>query len=381
MLSSRARALLAGDAEGYLAPLESQVRATEQAIAAGATGVPIEEVRFSVNPSARPHDENSFRSARVDLVLRYQGLPPDNFFRVQFEYDLERRQLGWAVTNSTVVAGSQLPIWATGPIATARFLHFLAFFRPGLPGPQGVLDLAERARVGLVEKLTFPLDETHLVLLAATRAEYQQMTEGSVPVSAVARAETTYEISREKITAEGRQIVVNLELLGSGETALETLRHELAHLALFRDTRPFTPAWVGESAAMYLAGTRPVSTWRRGIRQGRFDQISFAELNRAAGLGLHDPLGVAASFEYAYAAAAAWYLTEEFGSEAYWTFYRYYAQVPADEVYDRIPTGRESEALGGLAHETTGSALRQVFGLDEAGLDMRVRSWIRDQAR
>lgn len=377
MLTRRASSLERGDAEGFLQPLAEEARRAEQPIADGADQVPLAGVEFSI-AEANQASKTSFPGLELDLVYRYDRLSPDNVFRIPLRYDVERVGGRWEILTSRLAADATLPVWATASIDTATSDHFLALYPPGLdPGPS--LSEAEDARSRLEPKLDFSLDTVHLILLARDRAEYESMSAQASPVSAVAQAETIFAISRTRIAAEGRLIVVNLQRIGDSG-AVETLQHELGHLALAVHTRPFTPAWVGESAAMYLADTRPTSAWRQGASSGRFDSLSFTQLTPRLSLGQHDASGASASFEYAYSAAAAWYLVETFGAAKFWDFYRSYSEIPAAEVHTRISNPAQGEAtesaLSQLAVSTTQASLQRVFALTERDLDSRVRAWI-----
>lgn len=385
LLSRRDGALDAGNVAGYLAPLSAAARETEKPLADGAARTPLEAKDLKLIRSSVTAAGSQLKDVRVDFTYRYQGLPADNEFRVPLRYEIKIIGETVQITSSRLDDGAKMPVWATSNTQTIRSEHFVAIFRPGKIASERALRVAEKARAQLIERLTFPLEPAYLVVLARNRAEYEQMTSQSSPASAIAQAETSFEVSRTRIRVRSRQIVVNLEKVFQEESSEEVFRHELGHLALAQDTRPFTPAWVSESAAMYLAETRPSDLWRAGTRNGRFAAMSFASLNRAATLGQHDTTGVTASYEYAYAAAAAWYLVEAHGADKYWQFYRSYAAVPASRLYESLPAGRIAtegeEKVLSLAEEATREGLRSTFDLDEAQLDSKVREWIRKQTR
>lgn len=384
-LDGRSKSLAAGDIEGYLAALAPEALSSEKAIADGSKQVPLSEARLALENSSIKTVADTLPQVRVAFTFRYEGLPEDNVFRIPLSYDLVRAGKGWKITSATLQDSLNLPPWATGPVSTARSEHFLALFRPGVSNAEQTLRLAEDARGELQSKLTFPLENSYVIVMARDRSQYEQMSSKLSPASTIAQAETSFEVTETAIKVQSRQMVVNLEKLYQQSSATEIFRHELGHLALGSDTRPFTPAWVSESAAMYLAGTKPLPTWREGIRRRRFDSISFMELNRASSLGQHDPTGEAASYEYAYSAAAAYYLIETYGPDKYWEFYRSYSKVPAKTLYDRLPTERiaseTDEGVIGLAVEITSRSMKEVFGIDESMLDTEVRKWIRANIR
>lgn len=385
MLDGRTERLKAGDVEGYLSPLDPQAQRTERPIAEGAASVPLDEIEFKVEQGSLQQQGNKLRNVQVGLSFRYSGLPDDNLFRVALNYDLARgKNDNWRVTSSTLRAGALLPIWATGPIQTQRSENFLALHRPGLANPGQVMQEAEQARAQLDGKITFPLEKGYLLLIASDAQEYATMSSAALtPVSPIAQVETSYEVTPYSIKVLSRQMVVNDSKLHEDGSALETFRHELGHLAVAQFTRPFTPAWVSESAAMYLAGTRPVALWRDGLPKGKFDRITIEELTKASNLGEHNSSREGASLEYAYSAAAAWYLVETFGAEQYLTFYRTYADVPPAELYDLLPDRSSStegeQAIEDLAVTRTAAGLKKVFALDPATLDRNVKEWMARQ--
>lgn len=383
MLSARASSLARRDVEGFLRPLSAQARSVEEPIARASLQVPLSRPRFETSDPEKA--ATSPFHLQTDLTFTYDRMPADNVFRIPFEYDLEKSGNHWTVAASRLGASSQLPIWTTGAIQTNTSEHFLAFSRPDLPAAATAVARAEQARARLALKISFPMDDVHLVLVARDRAQYDTMTGRTTSASAVAQQETTFAITPTRIAPEGRLIVVNLERMLNDESTVETFQHELGHLALSIYTRPFTPGWVGESAAMYLADTRPADAWAQGTKRGAYEDISFANLTPRLVLGGHDATTASASYEYAYAAAAAWYLIETFGPDRYWEFYRSYSQISPGDVYRQIPDAgigpRAEAALSSLATRATRDALQRIFDLTEQDLDARVRTWVRSRSR
>ena len=370
--------------EGYLADLVPQAQEVERSIASGANNAPLQDLSLKLDRGSVKGPADVVKGAKVDFGFRYAGLPEDNTFRIGFLYDLARTDEGWKVSSSSLRSGSFKPVWATGPIETQTSEHFLALHRPGLPNPSRIMREAEQARAQLDGKITFALEGKYLLVIAKDEAEYGDMSSATLgPVSAIAQVETSYEVTPESIRVLSRQMVVNDKKLHQDGSALETFRHELGHLAVAQFTRPFTPAWVSESAAMYLAGTRPVSIWQQGASQRKFDAVTIERLTRAANLGEHNSSREGASLEYAYSSAAAWYLIEAFGPEKYWNFYRSYANVAPAELYELLPEQTESaqseRAIEALAVATTNASLQTFFGLSPASLDAAVRDWMAKQ--
>lgn len=370
--------------QGFLDTAAPAAQEFERPIATGAAAVPLTGLRMQVNQSSFAEGRQTLAGIHVDLVYRYDGLQEDNSFRLPLVYDFAETDDGWLVTAASLRPGATMPVWASGPILSRQSEHFIALFRPELQNPDRILREAEEARAQLDGKITFQLENKYVILVAGNDEEYRSMAGATLsPVSAIAQVETSYEVTPENIRVLSRQMVINSQKLHADGEALETLRHELGHLAVAQYTRPFTPAWVSESAAMFLAGTRPESIWRNGLQRNRFDAITIERLTRAANLGEHDPTREGASLEYAYSAAAAWYLVETFGAEQYWDFYRSYADVPALTLYDRLPENSASpegaRAIEALAVSTTAESLQRYFGLNQDALDQAIKAWMAAQ--
>ncbi|MEX2588055.1 MAG: hypothetical protein WD602_08705 [Actinomycetota bacterium] len=315
-------------------------------------------------------------------------MPSNNIFRLSVRYDFAKAEDAWTVEAAALRRGSRMPVWATEGVLFERSDHFLALFRPGTDSPDRVLSDAEQARRQLGEKVPFPLENIYLLLIAADEDQYRQMAGTNLgPVSPIAQVETSYEVTPDSLRVLARQMVINRQKLYENGQSLETLRHELGHLLLAQVTRPFTPAWVSEAAAMYLAGTKTVSIWRDGVSGDKFTDITIDRLTRATSLGEHGTNQEGTSLEYAYSAAAAWYLVETYGAEQFWEFYASYAQLPAGRLYDKLPDtvpgldGRPpaDTPIEQLAVETTAEALGRFFDLTPAQLDVRIRGWMSRQ--
>lgn len=388
MLKARADLLVAKDVEGYLAPVAGAARPLEEAIAKGAVAVPLAFVNVTFNPSGLAADDAiEFLDAEVEIVYGYEGFPEDNRFRFGLRYDLRLVDGSWTITASrhepkpgpeqvreaeegsaianAIARGGErrvpLPYWARFPVAVSRSEHFLVLHPPGLAEAGRVIELAEQARGQLEPRLRFGSpDAVHLIVVARDRAEYAEVIEedrGADSVAVVTGQGVPYS------PPEARQMTLNLaRVLGRGErlagpsgtdSSVAVMQHELAHLALSRVGSAFTPSWVEEGAAMYLAGERRLDSWRRGLDDGIFDDISITGFSEAESLGDAD--------QYAYVNAAVSYLVEEFGPERFWEFY-----VRFQPVVDSV-----------ISDDSVGSfVVRSVYDLDLPELDRRTRAWM-----
>lgn len=362
LLRQRAALLAEGDVAGYLAAVRPSAEATERALAEGAAAVPVSwaNVSFQPRPGARS-TASTFRDAEVDVVFRYEGLPEENLFRFSLDYDLELQGGSWVITGSRFAGHSDPPpIWATGPAASARSEHFLALHRPGLAGAGDALDAAEQGWRGLAARLPgFAADDVHLVLLAGSDEEYAAIKgspdEGEVGI-ARARSSSLSEPEGRHMLVKAHEIVLGDATAaaedGAQAPAAEVFQHELAHLALTGLDGPFTPSWVSEGAAMYLAEERRVDAWAFGRAEGVFAPMSVGRMDRG---------GLADGLEYAYANAAVLHLVEEFGAERFFDFYGRF---------------RPLSPGGDFLSDPTAVTLDGAYGLTVQQLDERTRAYI-----
>lgn len=406
MLRERAKALTAGNVDGYLAPMTPEARAVEEPIARGTTSVPIAEVNLLMDEADFDDAGTAVSAARIDFIYRYEDLPEDNLFRFRLLYDLELRDGSWMVTNAKHdERKTPLPIWARGPVAVASSPHFLALHRPGTGRVDESLKLAEKARGKLLEGLTLQPDGKHVLLLAKDQAEYEDMA-GEGAGASLALVSYIFRSSTANPTrAEARQMVVNLaavlddparkadvgpehgsalgdedpgqdddedigpeipdDLMAKLEAELvpaQVFQHELGHLALSRVTRESTTGWVVEGGAMLLADERRAGSWQLGQQFGIYDEITFA--------GLSGESNLSNAITYAYANAAVSYLVETFGEKKFWDFYRDFKEYE--------PTGSmEAHPLEELRADATHRLLRRIYDMNEEQLDEKTREYIK----
>lgn len=367
LLRQRAALLADGDVAGYLAAVgpDADAQANERAIAEGAAAAPVSYANITFDPRGGGNTTaTSFLGATVELVFRYEGLPDDNLFRFSLLYDLERQGGRWVVTSSAITEGQgPAPIWATGPVESTRSEHFLALYRPGLPRAAEALQAAEEARRNLAQRLeVVESDPVHLVVLAASEEDYADIKgEPTDPGELAAAGFWFSPISRPE---ERHMIVKAARLVEGGEAQADdgsraspaiVFQHELAHLALTRHDGPFTPGWVNEGAAMYLAGERRVDDWRVGLERNLFARTSIAAMGTEPGLS--------DGITYAYANAAVLYLVEEFGAERFFDFYISFLPL--------LPTPE-------FVEDPTGVALAERYDLDASELDRRTREYMQE---
>jgi len=332
MLRERAKRLLAGDVNGYLAPLGPEALAFEGPIARIAATLPLNRIDMTIHEANISSDGAKFRGASVWLTYNYRELAADNPFRVRFLYDMDRQQDGsWIITMSKFDRRSGVPpppaLWPTGPVEITRSPHFLVMARPGVPRVAEATALAEKGRAQLVPKLPLETDERSLLVLAKDTKEFVD-NYGPEDATALQRDFCSLVPGNDQrlCRPEERLVMANLtDTLATGVVKLENaentgtpqevFQHELSHLALSRFTRPCTNRWVVEGTATVLADERWTDEWKfRVSPKGKLDQLP---LNS-------NPLS------YGFANAAVLYLVETFGAARFFDFYQNFKDLPVD---------------------------------------------------
>ncbi len=196
-----------------------------------------------------------------------------------------------------------------------------------------------------------------------------------------------YEFDAEGIHTNSRAFYINGQAFTryakdlSPEARPATILHELVHLALSKETMPFTPPWVSEGAAVYYAGQASPAKLRRLVDKGRLNEVFLADLTGARSLGEHDFWGKRVGFEYLYSGAVTSYLIETYGEETFLKFYRACAKVPVEDVADKvsgffITSFGINASMVELAEEKTGELAQQFFGRTPEELDADVKAWL-----
>lgn len=383
LLDARAGALSDGDVAGYLEPLDPPARELEEPIAAQAADLPLSEIRLRLPDATfeqREVDGEQLMvadNAKVDFVFRYEGIPDDNPFHFRLRSDFERHDGEWRVADSELVIPDEQtpvpipPMWAHGPVETARSEHFLGLFRPDLPDAERErsLSLAEQVRGQLVPKLDLEVSPSHVMQVVESAEEFEQLVPGDMGTSAAAVTTNFFAssgYSRSPIP-QNRLMTLSLERLSThADISMEEgFQHELGHLVTSRFFRPSTPRWVDEAGAMELSGEQRTGQWRAGLENGVFEDMSFVEVRGLEGEEFTQE-------HYAYTNAAASYLVDEYGSERFWEFYRNFKEYDVG--------GSAGTPLENVWADATHRLLVRFYGMDEEELDEHTLEWIREHA-
>jgi len=387
LLERQAKALLTGDLTAYLATFAEGLRQDQQTIFERSRKMPLSDYHLSVSPSAvlTFPDLEQGRVSDIAVFVRYRlrGVPEDNPFEHTLRATFERRNGEWII--SAYETEKPPPFWWSGDIVAQETPHFLIITRPDAGDAlTSVAQECEQAYRGIQAAGLAP-EERLVAYLTTTQEDFTAQTGmGSRTLGA---ALSRYELAGEQIQALGRAFYINGEAFtdqpddGGPFGRLATIRHELVHLALARESRPFTPIWLVEGAAMHYAGQLSPDFRRRLVADGRLDSLSLERLTGADSLGAYDLLGQSVGYEYIFSGETVRYLIDTYGADSFREFYRSFSRVPLERVIEELPlfsVGFGSQ-FGNLSRKVTPEALMSAYGVTIADLDAAVKLRLREE--
>lgn len=385
LLERQARAVEQGDLSAYLATFTEPLQQEQRAIFERSRNLPLSGYQVEASPSTVVLSSDiaagSIKNVTVTMRYRLRGAPEDNPLQHILTYGFERRNDNWLVSAYT--PERQPPFWWTGDVIVRETPHFLIIARTEATGELDIVARECEQAYTELQAAGLTLTPRIVAYFATTQDDFETQTgQGSRTLGV---AMSLYDLSSEEIQVLGRIFYLNGEAFqeeteSAGPFGRQaTIRHELVHLALAPETRPFTPPWLVEGAAMFYAGQNTPEFRDQLVTGGRLDSVSLARLTRADTLGEFDILGQSVGPEYVFSAEVTRYLIETYGQERYGELYRFFSRIPADQVRDRMPvfSGPFGSAFGNLSEELTTQALSEVYGLTIEELDAAVKQWLR----
>lgn len=383
LLKQQTDAMRNNDVGMFTATLAPPIQAERRQIIERAAQLPVLTYTLRLAPEARITSDASQTNVPVELTYTLRGISPDNVFKHELRYDFARNGNAWQATRIDAVDNP--PFWWLGDVILRETPHFLIFARPELRGDLDALERETEQAYATLQGKGFPLESRYVAYFPASQEDFTRLTGRTARFLGVALSR--YEFRGNSITTTSRAFYINgatFREKGDQFSANErqtTITHELVHLALAAETRPFMPPWLIEGTAVYFSGDSGVSM-RRGLVEGStLENMSLETLTRAGSLGEHDAAGERTNDEYAFSGEAVTYLIEKYGEPRLLEFYRSYAAVPAQDVIDKLPqfgsSGVTDAAFADLSAKLTEDAVQQFFGVTLAQLDTNVKAWIR----
>ncbi|MGB8648832.1 MAG: hypothetical protein WCF84_26585 [Anaerolineae bacterium] len=381
-LAQQAQALLANDANAYLATFTPEQRAAQQILLRRAANVPLASYSLELNPDKDlPAGQDRLDNVEVQLRYTLRGISPDNPFLHPILCSFVRQNGKWLM--STARSDNSPPFWWTGDVVQQQSDHFLLFTRPQvskqLPGLVAKTEAAYKAltQAGLV------LDPRYVAFFTADQKDFAQFTNKASLLAGLAT--WRFEIDGDRIIVHSRAFYINGGVLtqnqGNGSGLQTTITHELTHLVLSPVSRPFTPPWLAEGAAVYFSHQNTLDDLHRIVQTGRVNSLHLDALTQTEQLGDDHPEADWIADEYVYSGATFAFLVEQFGLDKVLSFYRSYALVPASQIRDQVPTASSGTPAGDAYHDLriafTASTVQNSFGMTLTDLDAAVQAWLR----
>jgi hypothetical protein len=278
VLDARVAALGAGDRDGWLATVDPEApksfRDAQGRLFDGLRSVPLETYLLE----ARTADTGDLAVGAGLSIARYGGAPvqlPETRQRLRLRgFDtvdavdslwltFVRRTGGWYVASDTDLSDVGLDTargpWDFAPIEVRETPHLLTIFHPDQRDRAVALSaIAEEAIGTLRSRWDQPWPERIPLILPAGTDELEQLLQSTIDLDKFLAFVQYGSVRDETWVATAPRIYIQDENLGkyarSGQ--VETLVHELAHAAGAPLAGPFTPSWVHEGLADWIATGR-----------------------------------------------------------------------------------------------------------------------------
>lgn len=381
LLTAQADAVRRGDSAAFLATLAPQIQAEQQTLLQRVAALPIMSYTLQLAPDFQL---NASATQTIPIVLNYtlRGIDPSNVFTHDLNYDIVRNETGWLVTR--IASADNPSFWWTGDLVLRETDHFLLVARPDVQVQLALLAQEAEQAYRALQARSLPLEPRYVAYFTATPDDFSALTGRSVRYLGVALSR--YVFQGNSVSTTSRAFYINGARFSGqeGQAALNerqtTITHELVHLALADQTRPFTPPWLAEGIAVYFSEDTGAAT-REQLRDGGWlAALSLAALTRAGSLGEHDATGERTGDEYAFSGETVAYLIETYGEPKLLAFYRSYADVPAAVIVEKLPrfggSALTDAAFADLSASLTIKAVPQFFGISLEQLDSDVKAWI-----
>jgi hypothetical protein len=366
LLAQRERAVHDGDRAAFLATVDDAAtpafRTRQERIFDGLRSLPLASYRVELRTDeaadlsgglagsvAAAYHADSVVITDVDVRYRLRDIDERDVIDTFF-YTFVRRGERWRIISDTDVEDLGLPSarnsWDYGPVALRPSAHFTIVYNPADERrARALLAIAEEAYARLAASFGRPVPSRIAIVLPHTLDELREMIQATFDVkNFVAFASAGVDRDPGWVMTAPRVFIQDTNLGSYGRPfQLETLHHELVHVASFSFTGPFDPAWVQEGEAEWMATGRGKPKRVAGSDGVLPDDYEFT-------VGGGDAIRRA----YGESTSAIAYLVARRGAGA---------------VTDLIATIGEPKVAAGTERYYTDQAVRRVYGADFAAFE------------
>ncbi len=388
LLDRQAEALERYDLAAYLETFAPSLHPQEQRYFSNIRSLPLVAVTLRLGDIETPRRDDRPLQTTAELRYGLDGQPFDNPFVHDLRLTWRRRGAGWRLAGIEVLRDRPVP-WRVEALSVHRSHHFLLATEG--QGGDRLVDLAAdvEAAYASLYRQGLPLAAGYFVHLVTDRQLFARLA-GRPSALGVALARQSIEAGR--VVVDSRGFYVNGSVFADrrGDSTRDDLRritvtHELVHLALAEDSRPFTPIWLKEGAAVYFSGDLTYDGNRAFVQRG-LNGIDLARLTKAPVLGQHDLGGQGTADEYVYAGNLVSYLVDLRGQREFLDFYASFARLPPNELAtialgETVLSGPGSEPrvslVGKLAARLGSRQLERHYALEVQQLEADLAAWLR----
>lgn len=286
LLDAREKAEMARDRNAFAATIDPQApaafRDAQLASFDNLAALPVADVRYDVNVE---HGGNLTRGATRAEYGGAEVFVPQTLRFMRFPFDGDRawiddmwwtyvqRDGKWYVggNDDLVDVGLETAVsmWDRGPVVMVQSDHVaLIAHPPDKTRAEALIALAEPALVTLNARWSLPWTGTLVGFLPESPDELTDLIQATVDVTkfvafvSYGQDPETYESSAPRLFVQDRNLS---RYTAAGQT--ETLVHEFVHAAGSQYAGAFTPSWVHEGLADWVA-IGPTNAFRRGSGSG-----------------------------------------------------------------------------------------------------------------
>lgn len=328
------------DFQGYLEAFggSRSMRVEQTAFAAGLAKVPVTWIEFVLPPRQKLASAvGRVRGLEVELRCGLAGVPRGNEFVAVMECDLERQIQAstWKVTS--LEHRLRPPFWTLGFREVKSSEHFLVLHKSDD-------DDATRARSALAQLETaydelgrqgIPLGSRYVAFVIPDAADFVRLT-GRDPRAYSGASSATYAERNGELSVINQALFINdfrfssLQRVWGRQDRQITIQHELVHLALAAETRPWTPAWLVEGTAVVFGGQMK-DIADRAPPDPQLEDLDIAALSQLPALGAGVRENSRVLSQYLASARAVEALLKSEGQSALLRLYRSFADLEPEE--------------------------------------------------
>lgn len=314
------------------------VRADLLAFLGGLGRVPVTWVEFVLPPGQKLTSAGG-RVRNLEVELRYglAGIPRHNEFVTVMQCDLERRlrERTWMVTS--MKHRLRPPFWTLGFTEVKSSGHFLVFHKNNATDKNRAESALAQLESGYrhLAGEGVPLGPRYVAFVIPDGGDFQSLT-GRNPAVYSGASSATYVERDGELRVINQALFINdfrffsLQRLMGRQDRQVTIQHELVHLALADQTRPWTPAWLVEGTAVVFGGQME-DIAERAPAEPVPEDIDVAALTQLPTLGVAVRGGDRVLSQYLASARAVQWLLENEGRKALLEFYGSFAGLEPDE--------------------------------------------------